>query len=211
MKKCIVFAAGSSFGLHPEIKEGDLVIAADAGIENCLKVGITPHLAVGDWDSASPPDLPKIDLKVEKDDTDTLAALRIGLEKGFDEFHIYCGTGGARLDHTIANLQSLLFLSKRGKRGFIHDENQTVTALTDGEIFFGPLPCGSVSVFAADGKAIGVTEEGMKYKTNNITLTCDFPLGVSNSFVGKPVRIAVKSGTLLIFYPNGAVIEGEKK
>ena len=205
MKKCIIIGAGDFFGMIPDINEGDFVIAADAGYINCLAAGISPDLAVGDWDSApAPTGVERIDLPVEKDDTDTLAAIRIGLEKGFDEFHIFGGTGG-RIDHTFANMQCLVFLSKRGKRGFLHDENAVITAITDGRIELLPLESGDVSVFSVDGTAEGVSVIGLKYRADDIALTADFPLGVSNSFVGRPAVIEVKRGTLLAVLPCAAI------
>ena len=55
-------------------------------------------------------------LPTHKDDTDMLAAIRKGLGLGYRQFQIYGGLGG-RLDHTIANIQCLLFLHNRGAKG----------------------------------------------------------------------------------------------
>lgn len=201
--KCVIFAGGTDYGFTPDISSDDLVIAADSGYRACNRRGITPHLAVGDWDSLGDVDTNcrKVDLPVDKDDTDTLAAIRIGIERGFREFHICCGTGG-RLDHTIANMQCLVFLSKQGKRGFLYDEVSVVTAVTDGEIMFPEVAKGGVGVFAADGDAQGVTVKGLKYTLDDAVLTTDFPIGVSNSFVGQESVIAVKKGTLYVVFPT---------
>lgn len=202
MNKFVVFGGGTNYGHIPEINKGDFVAAADKGYYNCIKAGIKPDIAVGDWDSASAPDdCERIDLAVEKDDTDTLAALREGIKRGFSEFHIYCGTGGDRFDHTLANLQSLAFLSKQGKTGYLYDDACVITAVTDGRLFFPPAEGGDISVFAADGTARGVTIKGLKYSLSEGELKCDFPIGVSNSFVGKSAEISVKEGTLLVVFP----------
>ena len=81
MKRCVVFAAGSYYGLRERPGDpGDFVIAADAGYRVCLEESIQPDLLVGDFDSMEPPaDFARVRrLPVEKDDTDTLAALRAG-------------------------------------------------------------------------------------------------------------------------------------
>ena len=201
--KCVIFAGGADHGFTPVISPDDLVIAADAGYSACKKRGIMPDLAVGDWDSLvdSAIECQRVDLPVDKDDTDTLAAIRIGIERGFQEFHICCGTGG-RIDHTLANLQCLVLLAKQGRRGFLYDEGSAVTAVTDGEIRFAASASGGVGVFAADGTAQDVTVKGLKYTLDNGTLTADFPVGVSNSFIGRESVIAVKKGTLYVVFPT---------
>lgn len=205
MKKCVIFGGGTDFGVVPVISPEDFVICADGGYDCCMAKGIVPDLAVGDWDSVSavPVDCERVDLPVDKDDTDTLAALRIGIEKGYEEFHVYCGTGG-RIDHTLANMQCLVFLAKQGKRGFLFDEKSVVTAVTDGKLRFPAAAKGDVSVFAADGTAQGVDIKGLKYTLENAEMTADFPVGVSNSFVGQESVIAVKKGTLFVVFPATA-------
>ena len=203
MKKCVIFAGGTDFGVAPAISPDDLVIAADAGYLACRVRKITPDLAVGDWDSLGDMvvDCERVDLPAEKDDTDTLAAIRIGIQRGFREFHICCGTGG-RIDHTLANMQCLVFLAKQGKKGFLYDTGSVVTAVSDGEIRFAASAKGGVGVFAADGTAQGVTIKGLKYTVENAVLTADFPVGVSNSFIGQESVVAVKKGTLFVVFPT---------
>ena len=202
--KCVIFAGGTDFGVAPAISPDDLVIAADGGYEACKARGILPGLAVGDWDSLGDTVIQceRVSLPVDKDDTDTLAAIRIGIERGFREFHICCGTGG-RIDHTLANLQCLVFLAKQGKRGFLYDDGSVVTAVSDGEVRFPASAEGGVGVFAADGTAQGVTVKGLKYTLEDGTLTADFPVGVSNSFIGQESVVAVKKGTLFVVFPTG--------
>lgn len=201
--KCVIFAGGTDFGVAPAISPDDLVVAADSGYLACKKRGITPQLAVGDWDSLGDRSThcERVDLPVDKDDTDTLAAIRIGINRGFREFHICCGTGG-RIDHTLANLQCLVFLAKQGKKGFLYDDGSVVTAVADGEVRFAASAEGGVGVFAADGTAHGVTIKGLKYTLENAVLTAEFPVGVSNSFIGEESVVAVKKGTLFVVFPT---------
>lgn len=204
MKKCIIVGAGDFYPFCLRMDKGDFIIAADGGYENCKKIGFTPDLAVGDWDSlpARPSDCEIFELPVEKDDTDTLAAIRIGLEKGFEEFHILFGTGG-RMDHTLANMQCLVYLANSGKKGFLYGKTQIITAIKNTCITFSEKASGDISVFSADGTAYGVTETGLKYTLDNAAITSDFPIGVSNSFKGEKSRISVKNGALYIIFPIG--------
>lgn len=202
MKKCIIIGAGDFFGMPMKIGENDLVIAADGGYKHCLDCKITPDTVIGDLDSlgAPPENCNFTRLPVEKDDTDTLAAIKYGLDRGCGEFHIIGGTGG-RFDHTIANMQSIVFLSKRKKQGFLYSEEYIVTAVTDGGIMFPTEASGTVSVFSAGDEAEGVYETGLKYSLADALVTNSFPIGVSNSFTGKKSTIKVNKGTLYIIYP----------
>ena len=167
--------------------------------------GLDFHPATGDFDSlkcvSEHPNT--IVLSAEKDDTDTLAAVREGIRAGYTSFHIYCGTGG-RIDHTVANLQVLAYLSANNMRDFLFDNGTVITAITNGSLCFGKIPCGYVSVFSCSEKAEGVTLCGLKYELNNATLTNTFPIGVSNEFIGRESSISVSSGTLFIVFPKEA-------
>ena len=120
MKRCFIFAAGTFYGLRERPAPGDLVIAADAGFQTCRKAGIVPDLLLGDFDSMDQPaDFANIHRSpVEKDDTDTMLAVKTALEQGCDTVYIYGGTGGKRLDHTLANSRRCCS-SAAGERGDI--------------------------------------------------------------------------------------------
>ncbi len=206
MRRCFIFAGSESECFIPSIKSEDYIIAADKGYSNCKKLGFIPNIAVGDWDSLgnAPNDCAAVNLPVKKDDTDTLSAIKIGIEKGFDEYHILFGTGGGRIDHTIANMQSLVFLSKLGKRGYLYFKEYVITAVTNGSLHFMNSVQGNISVFSADGIARGVYEKGLLYSLDNAELTSDYPIGVSNSFAGKESEISVTNGTLYVVFPKEA-------
>lgn len=202
MKKCIIIGAGDFFGVPVKIDANDLVIAADGGYRHCIDCGITPDTVIGDLDSLGdkPDGCALLRLPIEKDDTDALAAIRYGLREGYEEFHMLGGTGG-RFDHTVANMQSLVFLSKQKKKGFLYGKDCIVTAVTDRSAAFPENASGTVSVFSAEDRAEGVCETGLKYSLNDAVITNDFPIGVSNSFTGEKSLITVKKGTLHIIYP----------
>lgn len=201
MKRCFIFAAGSFYGLRERPVPGDFVIAADAGYRVCQRENLEPDLLLGDFDSMEPPaDLTHVRrLPVEKDDTDTLAALKAGLEQGCDAFFIYGGTGGKRLDHTLANLQSLLFLRRRGARGFLFDDDFVWTVMENEALTIArTVEWGLFSAFCLGDRAEGVDEEGFQYPLKNAVLTPDVPLGVSNHILESEARITVRSGALAV-------------
>ena len=196
---CFIFGAGSYYGLAQRPVPGDTVIAADGGWRTCRQEGITPDLLLGDFDSL--PEVPHFDhirrVPVEKDDTDMMLAIKEGLRRGETVFHLYGGMGG-RTDHTIANLQSLLYLACHGARGWLYGDQERLTAICDGELTLPAREKGIVSVFCMGADAEGVTIQGAQYPLEDAALTADFPLGVSNHFIGSAVRVAVRRGCLLI-------------
>jgi len=196
----IVGAAASSPELSP--REGDLVIAADAGYAALEGAGIRPDLAVGDFDSLGyvPQDVPVERHPVMKDDTDTMLAVKLGLARGFRDFRIYGGLGGRRTDHTVANIQTLGYLAARGAAGWLFGAGETMTALRDGTLSFSGARRGTLSVVALGGPARGVTLRGVLYPLSDAALAPDFPLGVSNSFTDGPAEVSVREGALLVVW-----------
>lgn len=203
MSICYIF--GAADGLPDKFikKDGDIVIAADSGINHLEKLGTTPDIAVGDFDSLGfVPDCAEvIRHPVMKDDTDTMLAVKTGIERGYTEFVIYGGVGG-RPDHTFANYQTLCYISRRGGRGFLCFNGYTACCITNSKINFWGGD-GTVSVFAMSGKALGVTLDGVLYPLENAEIDYSFPLGVSNEFTESPAEISVTSGTLLIIWQGG--------
>jgi thiamine pyrophosphokinase len=200
MPICYIFAS-LPFGPLPSIGPGDFVIAADAGYRQLR--GVKPDLVVGDFDSLGfvPEHETVVRHPVRKDDTDTLLAVKLGLAQGYRQFVILGGIGG-RLDHTVANIQTLAYLAGQGAKGCLVGEKESALLLQNGSVRFAPEQTGAISVFAFGESASGVTEEGLDYPLESATLACDCPLGVSNAFTGAPARIAVKRGSLLIVW-NG--------
>lgn len=203
MGKCVIFCAAEFDGLAGPLEAGDLVIAADGGLRHTEALGIVPDVILGDFDSLGyTPEGANV-FPVEKDDTDAMLAVRRGLELGFREFVLYGSLDGPRLDHTVANFQTLQFLCDHGAFGYLVGKDTMVTVVKDGEIRFPAGTEGNISVFCMGPDAKGVTEEGLYYALENGTLTPGFPLGASNHFTGKEAKISVKNGSLLVLWDRG--------
>lgn len=198
--ECYIIAAGDFFGLREAPDDSDYVIAADAGYEYCRQNGIVPDLILGDFDSLGEvPDCPNVmRLPVEKDDTDTMCAAKLGLKKGYRHFFVYGALGGKRSDHSIANMQLLLYLANRGSRGWLFGKDCVWTAIKNESLKLSGE--GAVSVFCIDGSANGVCLKGLKYELSDATVSSDFPLGVSNFLQGGEAEISVSDGCLLVMY-----------
>lgn len=206
MKKCIIVGAGDFAEDKISFFKEDMIIAADGGLKALEKLKIAPNVIIGDMDSYDNPEksiylnntVEFIKLPKEKDDTDTLAAIKYGFDRGYKDFEIYGALGG-RLDHTLANLQCLDYIKSRGGNGVIRDKKVTIMLLYNEDIILNQAEKGRISLFAFGGKAKDVTIKGLKYEVNNVTLATDFPIGVSNEFIDKEAYISVGEGKIILY------------
>lgn len=197
---CLIFCAGEADALAEPVTEGDLVIAADGGLRHLQRLQILPDVILGDFDSLGyVPEGAEV-FPVEKDDTDAMLAVRYGLERGYRRFLLYGALDGPRIDHTVANFQTLRSLADRGASGFLVGLDQTAVVVKNAALRFPAHGEGIFSVFCMGEIATGVTIRGGRYGLEDGTLTAGYPLGVSNRFVGNEVEISVENGSLLILY-----------
>ena len=200
MKKCLIFCAAEFDRLAAPIGAEDYILAADGGLRHLQRLQLQPDGIIGDFDSLGYiPEGAQV-FPVEKDDTDAMLAARKGLELGYREFIFYGSLDGRRLDHTVANFQTLQFLSDRGATGYLVGRDYLVTVIGEETLEFPPQATGILSLFCLGPDAEGVTLENLHYPLLNGTLTSGFPLGVSNHFTGKSARITVRKGSLLALW-----------
>ena len=197
MSTCYIVGAGDFYGSF-EKKHTDLVIAADGGYDTLLRLGISPDLIIGDMDSiTTPATAERIVFPTKKDETDTHLAYLEGVRRGYTDFVILGGVGG-RDDHTFANYSLLIYARKNGHTATLIGEKCDVFAIRNEKISICSEEYMHFSAFAYGGEAHGVTIRGLEYEADDITLTPDFPLAVSNRFIGKEASIEVTDGTLLL-------------
>ena len=194
-----------SFLFHPD----DFIICADAGYSHARTAGISPSVVIGDFDSCDYAEIEKdlerpdfdgfqvIRVAEEKDDTDTMICLKYGIDQGFNDFFILGGLGG-RLDHTIANLQTMCYAVEHQKSIWVLDGKNRATLRNPGTLAIEKLDGYKISLFAFGESCEGVTISGVKYPLDKHLLKNDFPLGVSNEFLGEKAEIGHSSGKLLI-------------
>ncbi|MBQ6845987.1 MAG: thiamine diphosphokinase, partial [Oscillospiraceae bacterium] len=77
MKRCVIIGGGeinNVSAIKAVLSEKDFYIFCDSGLYHSEKLGISPDLIVGDFDSHQKPqtDIETIVLPREKDDTDTV-------------------------------------------------------------------------------------------------------------------------------------------
>ena len=136
MGKFVIFCAAEFDALVQELGAEDYVIAADGGLKHTQKLNLVPDAILGDFDSLGyAPEGANV-FPVEKDDTDAMLAVRHGLSLGYREFILYASVDGPRLDHTVANFQTLQYLADNGATGspqphITHVSQQEVDRLLD--------------------------------------------------------------------------------
>lgn len=195
--KCGIISGGERDTLSG-IEDCGLIIACDKGYEYARAAGVRPGLLVGDFDSYTgplPEDIPRLDLPAEKDDTDTMAAVRYAIAQGYGEIRIYCALGG-RADHLLGNIQALSFCAERGVMASIVGGGcridvikNSVISLEEQNGYFSVISLSDVST---------VTIENAKYELSDARLTNSFPIGVSNRWKNGKARVKVKDGTAAV-------------
>lgn len=210
MGKCIIVGSGD---LTPDIEkeQTDLLIAADGGYLTCEKQGVGVDVLLGDFDS-----LPEnrrsilqewqenhaenlLILPTVKDDTDMIAAVKYGFERGYKEFALYGAFGSKRPEHFLANLQTLLYIKENKGEGTLYTPDGYVIVLQEESKRISSLYNGFVSVLSAGDEAI-VSIQGMKYNIEETRITNGFPLGVSNETIGEEATIEVHSGSVFVIF-----------
>lgn len=198
-KICYIVGAGDNSGTNFLKKDTDYVIAADGGLTALQERDIIPDMIMGDFDSLGyvPDGDNVIQHEVMKNDTDMMLAVKKALEMGYKNIQLFGATGG-RMDHTISNIQTMLYASKNGAAVEMIDSKNRYFVITDGAIHINGRPKSGFSIFALGGVAHRVNIADAMYLLHDFELTPDNPIGTSNAFVGQEVTISVERGSLLI-------------
>ena len=206
--RAIVFANGN---LHdPDVSRlalgpDDLIIAADGGGRHCLRLGITPHVVIGDLDSLPAPDLERfvaagaqvMRYPVRKDYTDLELALGYARDRGVAEV-LLLGALGGRWDQTLANLLLPAAVGLEAMCIRILDGLQEIALLRGGgRLEMSGCPGDTLSLIPIGGAAQGIVTSGLEYPLQDETLWLGSTRGVSNVFLGHTAGIHLCQGLLL--------------
>ena len=202
MKRCVI-VGGADINNYEYIKNclhnDDFIVFCDSGLRHLESLQVKPGLIVGDFDSHDNPhlDVETIVLPCEKDDTDTVFAVKEAIKRGFDDF-LLIGVVGARLDHTLGNVSILLMLDKAGKKGKIIDDFSEMEIISN-EPAYVDDSFAYFSLLNITGVAKGITIENAKYPLVNAEITSEYQYGISNEVLqGNKTKVGVKKGELLL-------------
>lgn len=183
------------------------IIAADAGLRFLYEEEIIPTHIVGDFDSLEQEILefysgnPKVVIRMFspiKDATDTELALRLAVELKSTEIYLI-GGGGARMDHTIGNIQSMCIPLKAGIPCIMADPYNRIELLDHSTVIRRQEAFGKyLSFFSLGGAVRQLTLTGVKYPLAAHDLTTADSLGVSNEITDEEAAVSFSKGILIM-------------
>jgi thiamine pyrophosphokinase len=201
-KTAFIYTGGTVFDEYviEKPEKDDLVIAADAGYLTARRLGITPDVVLGDFDTLGEANIPDgvecLRVPAEKNDTDTQLAVQVAIDRGAGEIVIIGGMSG-RIDHTLSTLAILENLWER-KAGRIYatltDGKNRVRFIRSSGTILPRSQYRFFSLIAADETVKGVTLEGCKYPLKNGRISRRHQWAVSNEIVGNCALIEIKRG-----------------
>jgi thiamine pyrophosphokinase len=208
-KRAFVFVNGvlsDPPAIRALIQPGDMLVAADGGLQHLQTVGLKPDLIIGDLDSVDPQALAEMQAQGvrveryprEKDETDLELALLELSKQGFNEVRIVAALGG-RLDQTLANLYLLELDALENVDARIDDGHEEILIIRERAVVEGQ-PGDTLSLLAMDGCTKGILTQGLKYPLDNGTLCPTRSRGVSNVMLGERAEVRVRSGRLLCIH-----------
>ena len=207
MNRCVIIGAariGDYAHMRKIIRDEDFVIYCDGGLMHFSKDGLdrAPDLVVGDFDSYQLPEgfadtVETIVLPCEKDDTDTVYAMKEALRRGYKDF-LFLGVIGERLDHTLGNVYMLEYLAQAGVFAKLRDDFSEIQMISAGETVYVE-DCFRFSLLNISGTAQGITINGAKYPLQNGTIESRYQYGISNETLpGEKTTVSLEEGSLLL-------------
>jgi thiamine pyrophosphokinase len=204
--RAVLFANGElnqPQALHRLLLPEDFLVAVDGGLYAMRRMGLQPHLLVGDLDSVDSLDVLALEqagcevrrFPVEKDETDLELALQIVAARGYKNLRILAALGG-RLDQMLGNLFLLTHPAWQDLDVRLVDAGLEVFIIRRQAVIQG-LPGDTVSLIPFNGPAYGVSTENLAYPLEDETLCPDRTRGVSNRMLAPQARVGLQQGVLL--------------
>ncbi len=212
--RCLVVAGGSAEDLPSHMQalgQFDQVVAADGGVANARRLGLTPTAVIGDLDSLSKAQRERLQRagvvfdvhRPDKDETDLELALLWCAARGANEIIILAAFGD-RPDHTLGNILLLAHprlqhlsvrLVSRRWQGF----------LSRGEATLHGKPGDTVSLIPLSPRVTGIWSQGLQYALHGETLVRGPGRGISNVMLGSTAHLRFATGLLFVFHgpPQG--------
>ena len=202
MRRCVIVGGAGICEyqrIRDSLREDDWFVYCDGGLKHVQELGRKPDLIVGDFDSYERPetDTETIVLPCEKDDTDTVYAVKEAVRCGFREF-LLIGVIGERFDHTFGNVSLLLYLDDLGIPACILDDYSEMRIVSR-ETAEVKDDCSWFSLLNISGTAKGITILNAKYPLEDGEITSEYQYGISNEVLpGKTACVSVRDGRLLL-------------
>lgn len=204
IKRCVIVSGApeTDIAYMQPLFSGAFVVAADSGWQKCSHLGVEPDVTVGDFDSSPAPKCTKelIVLPTRKDDTDTLAAIKIAIERGYTYLTLL-GAIGNRYDHSYSNVANLAYCLDRGVQAEIITPNEKLF-ISNAPFSFSGAGYGYFSLFAFGGVCRGLTIRGAQWELTDYDLDPATSMCQSNEVRGGECSISFRDGRLLTVLSN---------
>lgn len=191
-----------------QVREADLILAANGGARNARRLGLRPHVIVGDSDSLDEDTARWLEegraswqrYPADKNESDLELALIYAAEAGATNISILGALGG-RPDQTVANLQLLAHPALAGRRVRLLGEDYCLSLLRGGETTRIEGVVGdTVSLLPLSGEACGVRTTGLRWALAGDTLHLGRARGLSNEMTAPLAEVGLERGLLLIVH-----------
>ncbi|TCT16951.1 thiamine pyrophosphokinase [Natranaerovirga pectinivora] len=137
-----------------------------------------------------------IQFSPDKDYSDTHLALIKALELNASDITIVGGIG-TRMDHTLANIHTLMIPTEKNIPCRIVNENNIIQCTNNTlalENTFGEY----ISLIPLTTEVSGISSKGLKYSLDNDKLVIGASIGISNEIIDKNAFITIKEGILIV-------------
>ena len=184
--------------IKSRLKSSDFIICADGGMRHAKAMGITPDIAIGDFDSYNKEQgIKTYTYPTDKDFTDGELAVSYASEHGYSEIMLL-GMTGDRLDHTLTDI----FIMRNYPGSFLVDDKNEIHIVKDRLILKG---CAgkTLSIIPVCGDLTGIITKGLKWQLDNETLYFGTSRGNSNIIESDICEISVKNGTGIVVINDG--------
>ena len=181
------------------VRTGDLICAADSGLEAAQAAGISPVGIVGDMDSLSDKSLlekysqASVEIHPEdKDETDTEIGLKWLQDRGCRQI-VIIGGGEGRLDHTLA-LKALF--GRSNPPDIWYTARERIWSL-EGRCSLSAPEGSLISFFTLGSGPWSAVSKGLEWELGMVRWELD-TVSLSNRFKSSNVEINVTEGRLLV-------------
>ena len=186
----------------------DYTIVVDGALNTIKDSQVNMDLIIGDLDTVDNNLVIKyknqgirvLEYSTDKDYSDTHLAILEAIKQNASDITIIGGIG-SRLDHTLANIHTLLVPTKNNIPCRIVNENNIIQCTNNTlvvENTFGKY----LSLIPLTTEVIGINSKGLKYALDNTNLIVGESIGISNEIVDDNAFITIKEGILIVIQSN---------
>lgn len=207
--KCLILANGDYGEIElykDKLSDFDKILCADGGANYAYSLDIIPDYIIGDMDSIDDDIRAFYQAKGvvfkkyprQKDFTDTQLVIHLAEELGAKEI-LFCGSLGTRLDHTLSNLYSGINTAINGIKVTHYNPKCSIHIVAKELDIEGNIG-ETVSVLALTDIVTGLSEMGVEYPLEQVSLEKHNPYAISNILSEARAKITVDTGVIAVFH-----------